>query len=328
MRTKSVAAASILIAVLVCTMPAAAQQDDKKALEVIANARKAIGGKKLDSIKSLSVQGAAQRNVGNFQMNGDLELLIDLPDKYMKSETSSGGPMTIANVSGFSGDRPLKSSAPGGIAQGGAMIIRMGAGPGGPIGGGGEKPTPEQQAQIDRQLVQSARQEICRLMLGWFATTHPAVTAQYRYAGEAESPDGKAYVVDVKNADGFAARLFIDEKTELPLMVTYQGPQPRMITSGGPRLAGGASGQSARQLTDEERNKAQADAQKQLEELRKQPPAIVEYALYFDDWRDVDGIKFPHSFRRATAGATTEEWTITRVKVNPKIDPKKFESVQ
>ena len=39
----------------------------------------------------------------------------------------------------------------------------------------------------------------------------------------------------MKNADGFAARLFIDEKTQLPLMVTYQGPQPRMVTTGGPR---------------------------------------------------------------------------------------------
>jgi hypothetical protein len=54
----------------------------------------------------------------------------------------------------------------------------------------------------------------------------------------------------------------------------------------------------------------------------------VEYALYFDDWRDVEGIKFPHSFRRAIAGVTTEEWTISKVKVNPKIDPKKFESAQ
>ena len=50
----------------------------------------------------------------------------------------------------------------------------------------------------------------------------------------AESPDGKAYVIDVKSADNFAARLFIDEQTHLPLMVTYKGPQPRIMTQGGP----------------------------------------------------------------------------------------------
>ncbi len=332
MRTKPVAAGLILI-MLFCTTRAAAQQDDKKALEVIANARRAIGGKKLDSIKSLSVQGGAQRNVGNFQMNSDVELLLDLPDKYMKSDTASGGPMTFANISGFSGDRPLQSSAPGGIGPGGAMIIRMGpataagAGPGGPLGSG-EKPTPEQQAQIDRQLVRSARQEISRLMLGWFATAHPSVAAQYRYAGEAESPDGKAYVIDVKNADGFAARLFVDEKTDLPLMITYQAPQPRMLTAGGPQRAASSDAQPPRQPTDEERKTALAEAQKRLEELQKRPPEMAEYALYFDDWREVDGIRFPHTLRRAMAGATTEEWTINKVKINPKIDPGKFETAR
>jgi len=65
-----------------------------------------------------------------------------------------------------------------------------------------------------------------------------------------------------------------------------------------------------------------------IAKLQKQPPALVEHALYFDDWRDVDGIKFPHAFRRAIAGSTVEEWAITKVKVNPKIDPKKFATAQ
>ena len=29
--------------------------------------------------------------------------------------------------------------------------------------------------------------------------------------------------------------------------------------------------------------------------------------------------------RRATGGDTNEEWTVNKVKINPKIDPKKFE---
>ena len=51
---------------------------------------------------------------------------------------------------------------------------------------------------------------------------------------------------------------------------------------------------------------------------------MVEFTLFFDDWRDADGIKFPHKMRRAMGGATNEEWTVSKVKVNPKIDPKKF----
>jgi hypothetical protein len=323
MRSKS-GTASVLVVAMVCVTTAGARQDDTKALEAVAEARQAIGGKKLEALKSLSVQGVAQRNLGNFQITSDIELLIDLPDRYLKSESSSGGPLMMANVSGFNGDRPLRSSSPGGIAPGGAMIIRMGPGMGPDgIGGPAEKPTPEQQEQIDRQLVRSARHDVSRLMLGWLAAAHPAIAARYTYGGEAESPDGKAHIVEVKNADGFAARLFIDQKTGLPLMVTYLGPQPRIVTSGGPPRVTGD--QARRQSSGDEKNTQQAVVRQQLEELQKQPPAMIEYALYFDDWRGVDGIRFPHTLRRAMGGSTIEEWTIDKVKINPKIDPGKFE---
>jgi hypothetical protein len=334
MRMQNLAAGLIALTAIAGIHPAVAQQEDKKAVEVLAALRKAIGGKKIDSLKSLSVQAAMQRNAGNFQMNSDLELFVELPDKYMRSERSSNAMINMANALGFNGDRPLKSNGPTGIAPGGGMIIRMG-GPGGPAVGSGEKPTPEQQQQIDRQMERSARHDISRLMLGWFGMTHPSLSAQYTYAGEAESPDGKAYVIDVKNADGFAARLFIDENTQLPLMVTYQGPQPRIVTAGGPRSASGGAQPtpqaqprqvSPQQLSEDERKKLAADADKQIREMEKQPPVMVEYTLFFDDWREEDGIKFPHALRRASAGATTEEWTVNKVKVNPKIDPKKFET--
>jgi hypothetical protein len=55
---------------------------------------------------------------------------------------------------------------------------------------------------------------------------------------------------------------------------------------------------------------------------------MVDYTLYFDEWREVDGIRFPHRMRRAAAGVTTEEWSVNKVRVNPKIDPKKFESAR
>jgi len=326
---QNLAAGLIALSAIVGVYPAAVAQEDKKAIEVLAAARKAIGGKKLDSLKSLSVQAAMQRNTGNFQMNSDLELLVELPDKYMRSEASNNPMVNMANTLGFNGDRPLKSAAPAGIAPGGGIVIRMG-GPGGAPVGSGEKPSPEQQQQIDRQMVRASRHEISRLMLGWFGMTHPSLSAQYTYAGEAESPDGKAHVIDVRNADGFAARLFIDEKTQLPLMLTYQGPQPRIVTAGGPRPAqSGAQATppaQARQMTEDERKRLAAEAEKQIREVEKQPPAMVEYTLFFDDWREEDGVRFPHALRRASAGVTTEEWTVKRVRVNPKIDPKKFET--
>jgi hypothetical protein len=88
------------------------------------------------------------------------------------------------------------------------------------------------------------------------------------------------------------------------------------------RAAGEAAGRggTVRELTDEERKKAQDDLQKQLQ----QESPMVEFSYFFEEWREVDGINFPHKIRRASAGETNEEWTINKVKVNPKIDAKKF----
>jgi hypothetical protein len=324
---QSVTTAAAAIAVVLGVGGTTVAQDQAKAAEVLAAARQAIGGAKIESLTSMSVHAGVQRNIGNFQMTGDLELLVEMPDKFMRSESSTTSMASMTNTSGFNGDKPLKAAAIPGLLPGGGMVIRMGGPPPGMVAAG-EKPTPEQQQQIDRQMVRSARFDISRLLLGWLGRTHPAVSVEYTYAGEAESPDGKAHVIDVRNADGFSARLVVDTKTHLPLMVTYQGPQPRIVTAGGPRQGAPdqAPGQQSRQPRADERNPPAADAERQMQDIQKAPPAMVEFSLFFDDWREEDGITFPHALRRAVAGITTEEWTIDKIKVNPRIDPKKFET--
>jgi hypothetical protein len=325
MRTRTAAIALLVTAAVAPGRGAVARQDDPKAAQAIADARKAIGGRKLDALKTISLDALLQRNVGTFGMSADLEVALEMPDKYMRAETLQG-PMGGGSTAGFNGDRPLKAAAAAGFGPGGGIMIRRG--PGGPIPPTAEARTPEQERQIDQAVVRSSRQELSRLMLGWFATAHPSLDVRYTYAGEAESPDGIAHVVDVKNADGFAARLFIEKETSLPLMLTYRGPQARVVAAGGPRGRGGEPGPQPRtRPTSEEERKGPTDnAPGQADVVREQPPALVEYALYFDDWREVDGIRFPHRLRRAAAGATIEEWTVTRVRVNRVIDPGKFEA--
>lgn len=314
MRIKTFGSALAAAALAAAFQLTASAETGDKAAEVLANTRKALGGKKLEGLKSFTAQAALQRNIGNFQIGSDVELFLELPDKYFRSEAMSRGPvpMSVTTGSGFNGDKSLsRMNAPGLPGGGGGMVIRMG-GPGGPMPTNGEKPTPEQEAQIRAMALRAARQEISRLMLGWFGMAHPSINPEYSYAGEAESPDGKAHVIDVKGSDGFEARLFVDQESHLPLMVTYKGPQMRMQTS---RQNGG-------QMTEEDRQRMREE----LEKLRTQPPQMAEYSIFFGDWREVDGIRFPHQVQRAVAGTTDEEWAISKVKVNAKIDPKKFEA--
>jgi hypothetical protein len=320
----SVVAAGIVLAL---QAPAIGQSD--KAADLMAGTRKAIGGKKLEGMRSFSVQAKVQRNVGNMQIATESEFLLEMPDKYLRSDTMTGGPMNVSTAMGFNGDIPLtRVNAPG---MAGGMVVRL-AGPGGPMPGPNDKLTPEQQEQMTAAALRGTRQDVSRLMLGWFGMAHPTLEAEYTYAGEAESPDGRAHVIDVKGPDSFAARLFIDQETHLPLMLTYNAPRMRMTTStmrgSGP---GGAAGQgqrqgtaaqAARELTEEERERMRDE----IEKMRSQAPEVVEYSLFFGDWREVDGIRFPHSIQRAVGGTTDEEWTLTKPRINPKIDPKKFQS--
>jgi hypothetical protein len=225
--------------------------------------------------------------------------------------------VNIASTVGFNGDRPLKAATGQGPGAGG-MMIRIGPGPmPGPPPLEGVKLSREEQQQRDRESVRAARHELSRLMIGWLATTPATTNAEYTDAGVAESPDGRARIVDVKDAHGLSVRVFLDEQTHLPLMLTYQAPQPRMVTTEfrGERPASGAP----RQPTT---------GQGAAPVVSAGPVPMAEYTLYFDDWRVVDGLTFPHRMRRAVAGATTEEWSVTRVRVNPRIDPKNFEVAQ
>jgi hypothetical protein len=323
MRIQTLACGLIALSLAAGTRPVAAAAEDSKAAQVLAAARKAIGDKKLESLKTVSVEASLQRNVNAMQLTSEVEILIELPDKYLRSDVASG-PMSGGFSIGFNGDKPIRPANSGSFA-GGGMVIRMG--PGGPPPSN-EKLSPEQQEKMDKQMLRMARADISRLMLGWFAAAHPALDAQYTYAGEAESPDGKAHVIDAKNAEGFAARLFIDQATNLPLMVTYQAPAARIVTTGGPRPPGAAAGVpqgGQREMTDEERKRGREIADKQIQDLQGEPPALVDFTVFFDEWREVGGVKFPHKMRRASGGTTSEEWTINKVKVNPKFDQKKFE---
>jgi hypothetical protein len=51
---------------------------------------------------------------------------------------------------------------------------------------------------------------------------------------------------------------------------------------------------------------------------------LVEHRLYLSDYREVDGVKLPFTLIRSVDGTTTEELTLEKVKLNAKIDAKKF----
>lgn len=271
---------------------AQAQDAAGKAQEVLAQARAALGGEKLKALQSLSIEGNYRRTFGQgMEMSGDVTIEMIAPDKWLKTETMSlMGSMEITRLEALNGDKVWEDQQQSG---GGGMVMMRRGGP-----------------NSDPKVMEDGlRASLGRLALGLVLNTPTSYAATYTYAGEAEAPEGKADVIDVKVPVGPALRLYLDQKTHRLLMMTYKGKRPRMIThmaTDGPP--------------------SEAEVQKRLKESEaeaaKQPD--VEYQTRFSDYREVNGIYFAHKISRGIESETNEEVSLTKIKVNPTIKPEKF----
>jgi hypothetical protein len=284
---------------------------------IIAGARKALGGEdKVANLKTLIAEGPFRRSMGGRDMEGTVTVTLARPDKMHRLEEMAmggmvGGP-TIERTMVLNGTTAWEDTQNRG-GMGGGMRIMM-AGPG--QGPGGTGPTPE---QLNEARVRRMRVQMQRLTAALLADAG----TQWVDAGIAESPEGKADILETKEETGRTLRLFIDQNSKLPLMVQYQDPKPMVMINGGPgRGPGGpggpppppgAPGDGPRpQMTPEE-------MQKRVEEMRRNPPQLGTYALHLSDFKKVDGIMLPHRIETSLDGEPNEEWTIEKYKVNSTI---------
>ena len=345
---------SIAIAVFAAQALMAAQGKD--AAQVLADTRAALGGDKLAGLKGLTGNGRILRTTPNGNSTeSEFEVALELPDKYlMRSVLAAMGNMSVYRNSGFNGGQVIEEiDRPPNLQTGGnVMIMRVGT-----PGGGAMDPatmTPEQKAELEKTRLLQNRKEYARIALGMFAASPATYPLTFTYAGEAEAPEGKADVIDVKGEGDFSVRLFVDQKSHMPLMLSWMDKEPLVMTmtSGGPAGApatGGAvtstfttttsggggtvnvqqfatsgGGGGGAQMTPAEREKfvTEMDARRKEAEAKRR---TVEYRVYYADYQAVNGVLLPHKIQRSIDGKPTEEMVFDQLKVNPKIDPKKFQ---
>ena len=156
-------------------------------------------------------------------------------------------------------------------------------------------------------------------MLGMFARSFTSFPVTFDYVAQAEAPEGKADVLDVKGPANFAARLFVNAQTHLPIMVSWRTQAP-------PARAGGPGGPPGQRGPEDPGDPEDLGARRTWRTRGTNPAApAVENRIYFADYRDVDGLKLPFRLRRAVGSETTEETTFDRFRINARIDPRRFE---
>jgi len=296
-------------------LPLAAQD---RVAGVLAETRKALGGDKVAALKGLTAEGPFRRSMGGRDMEGTLSLTIERPDRMSRLEEIAmggmvGGPM-IERTSVLAGNVAWDDTANrGGMGGGMRMEIRTGPGPGAPGGPGGAAMTEE---QMNEARVRRARVQLHRMMAAFVAEGPQPWTD----AGIAESPDGKADILETKEETGRVLRLFIDQATHLPLMVQYQDPKPMvMIQGGGPGRGPGGPGRGPGGAGGPPPQMSPEEMQKRVEEMRRNPPQLGTYAMHLSDYKKVDGVNLPHKIDISLDGEPNEEWTVEKYKVNPAI---------
>jgi hypothetical protein len=318
---------------------------------VLAAAHEALGTeKRIEGVKTVVATGRTRQVQGDNLVPIEFEINIELPDKYIRTDEiparESG-----TTTRGFSGTTLIQIPEPAPARAGGPPPAAAAAGARQPA------PSPAAAGPDARAAAPSAagpvtppamapgrgaappdataplRQDFARLTLGMFATSFSAFPLTFSYAGQAEAPEGKADVLDVKGPANFSARLFVNSQTHVPLMLSWTTPPvvvPVMAGQAPPAtLAPGAMVFDV--PTPPQPGAAPEEIQKYQQNLTAlrakamQQAKPIENRIYYADYRDVDGLKFPFRLRRAVAGTTTEETTFDRFRVNAKIDPKKFE---
>ena len=330
-------------------------EDTAKGAALMAEARKAIGGEdKLAAVKRLQVKGEMRRGQGNLTLEGDTEVFFEPPDKFRRNESLTLGPggpgierVEVLNGNdiwdtggnlgrGGFGGRGGDFGGGGGGGRGDFGGGFPGGGRRGDIGGllgggndqgrGGQGIDPE---RLKEAQLRTRRTEVARLLLAILLATDNPVA----WIGTAESPEGKADVLEVKNADGQATRLFLDVTTHMPLMMAWSGgrggfrggqPGPGGAGQGGPGQGGAqgrggdfAQGGAARGGDGAPPAGATPDAGQGRRGRAGGGGAPATLEMHLSEYKVVNGLKLPHLITRGTNGETAEEWAIKSYRINP-----------
>jgi hypothetical protein len=259
------------------------------AMQVLAAAREALGGEKnLVAVKTFVATGRTRQLRGNNLVPIEFEINCELPDRFVRKDEIPAQD-TDVTVSGFTGDTLIQFPPP--------PVGRAG-GPG-PAPGGRATPPPGDA---------------------------PPTAARGEGRGRGGPPINPAQQRLASVKQDFARLMlgaFATSFPSYPLTFKYAGVGEAPEGKADVLDVAGPANFAARLVV-------QQDTHLPVMLMWQQPapgqPAPVEYRLYYADFRDVNGLKWPFRIRRAVGGQTIEETTFDRIRINAKIDAKKFEA--
>lgn len=302
----------------------ATKGDVERALELLGQARAAIGGESaINSIQNLSLKGKVRKLIQlpgqpERELNGEFEMSMVLPDRLMKMERLKFGEAGDARTPAIEGQEVK-------VRDFKVKVIRG-----------------EENAAMQNEMRQHEHAEIARYMLGLLLTPPPSLKAAYNYAGEGDVTGTRCDIIEVSGESGFALKLYLDKSSHLPLMMSYQGSLPRIpfnkiIRGDGPvnieedadenihfRQQGEASEDAPDVIIIRKGKDNEAPAEGRKFTLPVPPPENAEIQIRFSDFRSVGGVLLPHTLTQTVNGQVDTIWTVEKYEINSPTINEKF----
>lgn len=318
-----------LVAITLAAVPFLFQSD---AARVLADMRQALGGEAaLAAVRAFSVSGyesvdmdpRAARALGpdialsdhrasvtggdpgkwtRLPGNVDIEWTAALPDsavRVRRMPSPEWGRGTVT-TDGFRGDALIDR-----YEGDGAILSPVQAG------------TPAQRAAAEAEVLRRRKREFSMLAMALigqagFDSPDMSYDAQRSVAGR------PCDVLRLRWSDGTSATLAVDAATHLPFSISWTGPagflvasrSTEFVTSGQPPPGASAFPPPA---TPGDTSVAAASGGQ---------ASVMEYWIQFDDFKVVNGLKWPHRFTMKTGDLFVQTTRVRKYKLNPKIDPK------
>ena len=188
--------------------------------ELLTKARAALGpAQQLDALRSLRLTGERRTAIGSGEQVTAIEILIALPDKYLRSERRAGSQATVS--SGFNGAGLVLMTVP-----------RPGAAPQIPPASQVARPglTPEENARIIAGTLNGVRREFLAMVTPRLLRSFAGSPMSFRKM----TTDSRGYLVSLEG-DGFQGELLIAagsyRVTSLKVIAPGDSPgQPPRVT--------------------------------------------------------------------------------------------------
>jgi hypothetical protein len=294
-------------------------KSDERALEIVRQARQAIGGDAaINAVQSLTISGKATKN---FEFDntartekGDWELNLQMPNKISKmlkigvENGGNGGEIIdkkfdvviVKKAVGAENETdPANSSQK-------VTVIKK-----------GDKTISSEEESGNRQIRRVVtedisgnpenfhRNELFRTMLFLLLTTPQGSDANYVYAGEANIDGTNCEIVQV-NSGGASVKLYLDKSSHLPVMASFTDAKP-LVFRINPTETNTDENKNVRVVTHQ-RTEAQ----------------MGEFQIKFSDYRTAGGLQLPHKWTQTVDAKADETIEVSAYEINPANIAEKF----